>query len=123
MGVYQMLQKRLQAHTCVYWANPVNDGYGGQTFDDPVELQCHWQEVRTLMRDKFGKEIVSEAVVYLLQDVDEDGYLLLGSIDDVLQSDSTFTDPKELSGARKIIKFAKTPSLHRTGDYVRKAFL
>ena len=37
------LQKFLN-QTAVYWANPVPDGLGGYTYDDPEEVKVRWTD-------------------------------------------------------------------------------
>jgi len=111
---------RLCKQTAVYWGNPTNNGEGGFTFDEAVEIYCRWEEGVEIMKDVNGKEKVSMAQVYLLQDVDEQGYLYLGDLDDL---DSNPDDPMEVDGAYQIMKFAKTPALGRTDDFLRKAYL
>ena len=38
---------RMSKHTAVYWGSPQEDGYGGRTYAQPVEIQCHWQQKTT----------------------------------------------------------------------------
>ena len=40
----EKVAKRFCVETAVYWGNPQNDGYGGFTFDTPVEIKCRWEE-------------------------------------------------------------------------------
>jgi hypothetical protein len=111
--------------TAVYWGNPVNDGHGGFTFDSPVELTppnngVRWEEMEQLVSDKEGNEITSRAVIYSVQDLDEDGMIYLGTLDDL---DSAQADePKTVDGAYYIKRFQKVPDLKATG-FIRKAFL
>lgn len=74
------LLTRTYKQSAVYWGNPVKDGEGGFTFDDPVEIVCRWEEMNQIVSDSKGNELTSRAVVYLLQDVDEEGYLYLGDL-------------------------------------------
>jgi hypothetical protein len=111
--------------TAVYWAISDADGYGGYTFDDPVELSpssnngVRWEQIQKLYIDAFGEERMSESIVYLAQDVTLGGYLYLGSLDDL---DSTVIAPEDVEGSKKIRKFDKLPDLKATG-YLRKAWL
>jgi len=105
--------------TAVYWASPSSDGYGGNTFDSPVEIDCRWEKKQQLFVDGAGKEALSSAVVYLGQDVDLSGYLYLGDLDDIA---SSVTGPEDVSGAYEIRGFDKIPTLKAT-DYLRKAWL
>lgn len=106
--------------TAVYWGNPTSDGYGGYTWDDPVELDCRWTQVTRLVKDANGKEVVSGASVQVDQDVDLDGYLFLGDLDDLDSSEEA--DPTTVSGAYKILAFDKTPTV-KADAYFRMAYL
>ena len=106
---------------CVYWGSPVNDGTGGFTFADPVELKCRWEETEQIVADKEGNTITSRALVYLLQDVDEEGMLYFGTLNN-LDSDQE-DNPISIEGAYYIKRFQKTPALGSTTAFLRKAFL
>jgi len=108
--------------TCVYWGSPIVDGYGGRTFDAPVELSCRWEDRRELFRDASGNEVVSESIVLLGQSVDLGGFLYLGTISDL---DSSLSVPSEVDGmeaAREIRYVKKTPDLKGT-IRTRRVFL
>ena len=107
--------------TAVYWGTPVNDGTGGKTFADPVEISCRWEETIQVMLDAKGVETTSRAAVYLTQDVDEEGMIFLGTLDD-LDSDEE-DDPMTATGVHTIKRFSKTPSLGSTTDFRRVAFV
>lgn len=107
--------------TCVYWGNPTADGYGGFTWDDPVEIACRWVDSTRLIRDSKGEEIVCRAEVQLRQDVDEDGLLYLGTLDDLESSEEE--TPTSITGAYMIKRFDKVPLVNRADKFYRKAFL
>ena len=121
--------KKVTAQTAVYWAAPSADGFGGMTFSDPVELTppngVRWDEKVQLILDKGvsadGKEIVSNAVVLLNQDVSEQGYLYLGSLDDLDSGEQD--DPLIVEGAYEIKQVEKIPLFKSTDEFVRKAYL
>ena len=121
--------KKVTAQTAVYWAAPSADGFGGMTFSDPVELTppngVRWDEKVQLILDKgvsaAGKEIVSNAVVLLNQDVSEQGYLYLGSLDDLDSGEQD--DPLIVEGAYEIKQVEKIPLFKSTDEFVRKAYL
>ena len=115
---------RLCVQTAVYWGSPVEDGYGGKTFADPVEVSCRWEDIiESINRvgSRLGEEIVSEAQVYITTDVEEQGYLYLGTLDD-LDSDEE-ADPTTIEKAYIIRRFDKTPVLRKTDEFLRKAYL
>jgi len=106
--------------TAVYWAPDAPDGYGGMTYDDPVEISCRWEDKAQLFADAQGRQISSRSVVFVLEDLELEGCLLLGELDDI---DSSDLDDPIAAGARVIINFDKIPALGSTTDYVRKAYL
>ena len=119
MSIASLLSRTLK-QTAVYWGSPVNDGYAGHTFDDPVEIACRWEDKGELVRDASGAEFVSRSIVYVLQDVDTDGYLFLGVLTDLSSAEEG--DPEGTDGAYLIKKFDKSPSLSGS-EFVRKAYL
>ena len=120
MGIVDVITKRC-TQTCVYWGSPVNDGQGGKTYDDPVELSCRWEDDQQLFAGDDGESIVSRAVVYVLQDVDKNGMLFLGDLDDLTAAEEA--DPASVETAYIIKGFQKTPVLGTTTQFVRKIFL
>jgi len=122
--------KKVCVQTAVYWAAPEADGYGGMSFSDPVELTpptngVRWDEKVQLILDKgttdTGKEIISNAVVLLNQDVVEQGYLYLGSLDDLDSGEQD--DPLTVEGAWEIKQVEKIPLFRSTDEFIRKAYL
>lgn len=67
----------------VYWGNPVNDGEGGFTYDSPVQIYGRWEELNEVIMSSDGRELVSQARVFLTQEVDEEGAMWLGKLDDL----------------------------------------
>ncbi len=111
---------RACTQTVVYWANPTPDGFGSYTFDAAVEILCRWEDRTGTFVSNKGEQLYSKAHVYTLQDVDENGFLYLGELDDL---DSNPDDPKIVDNAWEIKRFDKIPSLGSTTEFVRKAYL
>ena len=124
MGIANFIT-RLCKQTAVYWGTPQDDGYGTFTTTDPVEIKCRWEdksEVITMAgEDRKSREIVSKAQVWVLQDVDEQGYLFLGDLDDL--SSTLEENPESVDGAYKIQLFEKTPEHRGSDKFIRKAYL
>jgi len=123
----EKVAKRFCVETCVYWGNPVNDGYGGYTFDDPIEIKCRWENKMEFnigwMSTGFPANLLlSKASVMILQDVDLEGYMYLGSLDDFDSSVDT-AKPIEINGAYPIHRFDKIPMVRKTDEFVRIAWL
>lgn len=110
--------------TAVYWGNPVNDGYGGKTFDTAVEIDCRWEEGHKqqnhLIKSVKGLEIIMKARVFVTQDVEEEGYLFLGKLTDL---DSDHTEPVKIDGTFKILRFEKIPAMKKTDIFIRAAYI
>jgi hypothetical protein len=117
-GIERFL-KRAAVQTVVYWSSPVEDGYGGFTYADPVEIEGRWENVQEVVRSTDGSELLAQARCWVEQDVDEKGYLFLGTLNDL---DSAGT-PDNQEGAVRIIAFSKIPALHSTNKFIRKASL
>jgi len=112
----------------VYWGSPQEDGYGGKTFADPIELACRWEDMHQIVTDNKGTEITSRALVFLPQDVDEEGYLYLGTLDDLYDMNSESSaggipNPATIDTAYIIKRFQKTPALGSTTVFLRTAYL
>jgi hypothetical protein len=106
--------------TAVYWASPTSDGYGGFTWDTPVEIDCRWVNSTKLIRAANGEQIICMAEVQISQDLDENGMLYLGELGDLTIAQKA--DPMTVSGAYHIRRFDKVPTIKGT-DFFRKAFL
>lgn len=107
--------------TAVYWGAPQPDGFGGITYSDPVEISCRWDEKTKVVTDNNGKEIVSKAEVLVTQDVDEEGYLYLGTIDDLDSSEQD--SPEDVVGAWEIKRVDASPLFRSTDKFVRVVYL
>lgn len=106
--------------TAVYWGNPQPDGTGGFTYDDPVEVDCRWVSSIEVITAANGDQIVCRARVQVGQDLDEQGKLYLGELDDLDSSEEA--DPTIVDGAYIIKRFDKIPTI-RGDKFYRKAYL
>ena len=120
------------SQTAVYWGNPRAGSAGDMVWDDPVEVKVRWDNVTKLIRDAKGKEVACRAEVLLAGqleedgtvtpiDLDVDGRLYLGSLDDLDSGQED--DPLLVDGTWAIMRFDKTPEFGSTEDFVRTAFL
>lgn len=81
MGISDFINSKC-TQPIVYWGNPVNDGEGGYVYDAPVQIYGRWEELNeVIMAD--GKEMISQARVFLTQEVDEEGAMWLGLLSDL----------------------------------------
>lgn len=121
--------KRVTVQTCVYWGNPVDNGFGGKTFDAPVELKCRWESKVMLSEDKTytksGELVIPKSEVLLNQEVDENGYLYLGTLDELYDSADSSGEtlvPAEIQGAYVIKRIEKIPLFRSTTKFVYTAY-
>ncbi len=97
-----MLQDKLN-QVATYWPPGVPDPFGGTSWGKPRLLKVRWQAHQKLIRNREGKEVVSEAIVYTTEELDLDGRICLG--------ESTADDPTTLSGSRAIQAMASMVGL------------
>lgn len=102
--------------TIVYWGSPTNDGYGTYIYATAVEIDGRWMEKSELILNYEGKQIVSNTHVQVLNELDEDGYLYLGTLASIPAGD--LTTPKKVDGAYRIQKVMRTPSIKGDSDYI-----
>jgi hypothetical protein len=107
--------------TSVYWGSPVDDGYGGKTYANPVEILCRWDGSTKLITDAKGQQIVCVAEVMVTQELDIDGILYLGSLTDL--SSGQKADPSTITGAQRIKQFMKTPLFASTDEFIYMGYL
>lgn len=99
--------------TITHWSTAAN-GFGGFTFGAPNVINGRWEQRSELFRTPQGEEKVSEAVVFVEEDLEEGDYLYLG--------ESSEVDPTSLVGAFRIQRFVRIPGLRRL-RVQRKALL
>jgi len=122
----EKVEARFCVQTCVYWGSPVNDGYGGFTFADPVEILCRWEDKTEVDIGWFssgnpGNALATKASVLVIQDLDLQGYMYLGTLADLTASNKT--NPLTKAGAYVIHRFDKIPMVRKTDEFVRTAWL
>lgn len=125
MGIEKFV-KSVCVQTAVYWGNPVADGYGGFTFDDPVEIKCRWEDKALIITDSTGIERMTDAQIMVTQDLDVLGFLYLGTMDEVesmFESGEQDFDPMKVDGARQILAFEKVPMIKSTKVFVRQVYV
>lgn len=121
MGIITRMRKQI----CVYWGLQSSesggldyDEYGQPVYTDPIELECRWEDRSEEFIDPSGTRMTSAAVVYVDQDVDVGGVLMLGELEDITDE----SIPKENEGAHEIRAFNKLPNLRAT-EFLRTAYL
>jgi len=110
--------KRAMKQTAVYWAPGAPNDFGKPTYDEPVEIDCRWSEAQEEIILPNGDREMSQAKLIVDRDLVTKGVLMLGTLDDVVDSDN----PKNNSGAWEILLFRKTPNFKGT-KFIRNAYL
>lgn len=117
---------RMLKQNAVYWP-PESSESAGDDFDNygqpqvslsPVQITCRWEDVTEEFIDITGTRQLSRAKVYVSQDVEVGGILMLGVLADIVDA----TNIKENSNAWEIRRFEKLPNLKAT-EYLRTAVL
>lgn len=121
MGAIEDLMTEICVQTAVYWANPVRDGSGGYTYDAPIEVSCRWDIKQKLVLDRDGKEVVSQAKVFVTQDMDVEEILYFGGLTDLTAAQKA--NPKLIDDAFEIITFEKVSQIFETNDFYRAVYL
>ena len=97
--------------TCTYWAPTETRDLGGKrTYDAPVQHACRWEDRTEMYQDKQGEEKISKSKVFLIVDLDLDGYVMLGT--------SAASDPTVLPEAYEIQQKSKIPDLRSVTSLV-----
>ena len=115
-----IILKKYCKQTAIYWGAGSVDGFGSVTYATPVEVFVRWSEEMDLFIDSDGEQKTSRSVVYVLQDMEINGFLYLGSLSDLNASEEA--DPNIIPSARKIKAQSSVPNLRAT-DWIRKVWL
>jgi hypothetical protein len=128
MSIQKFIEK-VCVQKALYWAASKDDGFGGHIWDVPVEISCRWEEKIKIVSDTFGKEIITIAEVLVPQDLDVQGILWLGGLEDLLMTEdwvrlaSGEIDPMSVDRAFSIKRFDRIPMIRSTTVFVRTAYL
>ncbi len=98
------LTKNLRQQITLWRQAAAKDDYGNLTYSAPTVIKGRWEERAVLRTDLDGREIVANAMVFLVVDVKKGDYLFLGV--------DTTASPVTVDGANEIQDFKKTPSLN-----------
>lgn len=72
-----MLRGKLN-HDATYWEPSAPTGFGNTGWSGPIHVRVRWQDKQQLVRDKEGREVTSDAVVYLARPINLQGRLQRG---------------------------------------------
>lgn len=112
---------RVRNQTALYWECTGNDGFGGVTVDDVVELRVYWMEKQEQFIDAgTGDAVLSKSVVYPGQDLVLMSYMKLGTLTN-LDSDA-MDNPLNAEDVFQIRGWNKIPDMSGQ-NFLRKAML
>lgn len=115
------LEIRELKQTAVYWAPSGPDEYGRPSLAAAVEIDCRWEDTAEEFVDPQGTRQISSAKVFVGQDLEVGGLLMLGEIE--VAEDSSFpANPKNSADVHEVRLFSKNPSLRAT-RFLRFALL
>jgi len=120
MSVQNFL-KRTYTQDAVYWGPVTEDGYGAKVYATPIQIKCRWEERDQTLTNPKGAIIGSRARVFVLQDVEEEGFLFQGKLADL--SNEHKANPMGLDKAWSIKQFEKVPELGSPTNFIRIAYL
>jgi hypothetical protein len=103
----------------VYWERLAPDGYGGYTWEDPVEIDVRWEQSSEMFIDSSGERVNCNAKVFLGQDVKVGDYIYLGDADDLTSASGS---PVSMEAAMPIKRFDKIPDL-AGAEFLRRAWV
>lgn len=123
--------KKVCVQTAVYWGNPVSNGYGGFTYDEPTEIKCRWEDKQKIISNHQGEEIISntevmvnDSSIFSVGDV-----LFLGMLEDIynleLGSESEFAYllPDQILNSHRVVAQDIIPLFRSTTKFIRVLYL
>lgn len=120
MGLQEFISS-VCVQTAVYWAPGTKDGFGNYVWSTGVEIACRWDDTTENIINKKGQTIVSNARILITQDIDVEGYMYLGTLDDL--SASQKINPKLVPTAFPIQRYEKSPEFKSTDRFIRTVYL
>lgn len=107
-----MTPERYYGQVITYWEPNAEDQYGAPTFGDPIKFMGRWDNKQEIILGSKGENVRAESTIHYPQNLQivPDGYLCLGD-------QTTSPDPRQVSGANKVILLVEIPDLR----YVNQA--
>lgn len=115
-----MLISSCYPQKATYWTGRTDTGYGGYSYGAPTVIDVRWEERQEEVVSGGGEIVVSHAVVFTENRLEEGGYLYLGE-----SSEADPTSVKDVNGlevAYPIRRISSIPSLDAE-FFENKAFL
>jgi hypothetical protein len=100
---------RMRKQDAVYWPRTGTDRFGKPVLGEPIAVKCRWEEKGVLYNfGKAGEQAVSNAEIYVDQELDEGGYIWKGLLENAPES------PLETKNVYEVRKFNELPNLRNT---------
>lgn len=112
------LATKVAKQAVVYWAAIGVDDFGSPEYDDPIQINCRWEDVSEEFIDPNGDREISRAKLIVDRDLTLKGVVWLGALVDVRDA----ADPKANDGAWEIRMVKKTPDI-RAKRFLREVIL
>ena len=100
---------RMCRQDAVLWTQSKADAFGRLGYAAPVQIRVRWEDSQKEFIGANGTKQISQAVVYVLQDVKPGDMIKLGTL-----TTSTNANPQKELGAKEIKAFDKLPTLRAT---------
>jgi len=98
--------KKMRKQKAVWWKKLSADEYGSATWDDPIEIDCRWDDHIGRVMDGKGELMMSKATVFVDREMSLGDKLRKGDMD----SDEPLT-PADVTTAYEIVGFEQIPTL------------
>lgn len=112
--------RKARNQRAVYWSKSGNDEHGSPTFTAAQALMVRWVDKQEQFKAFDGRELVSDSLVWVGEDVTLEGVLYLGEYYDLTAEQKA--DPSLVGNAKWILQFEKIPSVNNK-EIARKAWL
>jgi len=107
----------MRRQKAVFWARQGNDKFGAPSFQEPVEIDCRWEDGVAVMEDAEGTALTFNAVVYVDRPMKIGDVLRLGELES-----GDAEDPAQDPEAKTIQRFRVTPNI-RNSENLYRAYL
>ena len=106
-------------HKAVYWEPTGKDKYGNATYAAARQIDCRWVVIQQQFNDPAGNTVVSNAVVYVGEELKFQGVLWQGLLADVASA----TEPLRNDGAWQIRGKRSVAFNRKPNKVARKVYL
>jgi hypothetical protein len=84
-----MLVRAAYTQEATYWGAPVHNNWGGTDYGQPRVIMVRWHEKTERFLNREGQDQLSNAIVFLPEEIDEFGYLAMGDVSNVAKPEDT----------------------------------